>query len=119
VGSQLKKLRRALPPAPSRPNLSVSIGGQPGTAPYRFSGYPEPAPGRDPGITVTAPPGVEVGPVELVRSTQSAPTASTEALKPREPGMRPRPSARNTLPLLAMLALLGTDISMGGGRDRG
>jgi hypothetical protein len=120
VGSQLKKLRRALPPPPSPPNRMVTVHGpgERGTARYTFT-VDGRTPSADHEITVTAPPGVEMGPVTTIGPADaSAPTARSEAFQPREPGMRTRTPARNTLPLLAMLALLGTGMACGG-RDDG
>ncbi len=122
MGSQLKKLRRALPPPPKPANRAVTVTwpGQRGIARYTFSvdGAPAPRSGVDSSVTVTAPHGVEVGPVEVIATPgTNAPTAPSEAFKPTEPAMRARPRGNELATLLALSMLAG--LSVGPGRDRG
>lgn len=102
MGSQLKKIRRALPPPPSQPNLHVAVGREQ----YRFHGYPPPTP-------------KEVTIVELSANSPTVPPPSHPSAPPEPMLIRrnERPSIRSLLPLLA-LAALGTGMA-NGGRHRG
>jgi hypothetical protein len=97
MGSQLKKIRRALPPPPAPPNVHASFGSQR----YSFRADPPPRPAE---VTISTPPELKLEPVTITVDGPPLPAFKVP----------PRPALRSLLPLLALGALA---IGPSGGRD--